>query len=68
MKWKANPVPEHGDEGWTIRFAFFPKRCSDGYMRWLCVLYVRQQFASYGELAGTSWVDVEHREHLPAGT
>jgi len=65
MKWKSKPIPKHGDERWTLRFAFLPHRCSDGFTRWLCDLYVRQVYQEYGELAGSSWVGIEYSPTFP---
>jgi hypothetical protein len=65
MKWKAKPLPKNGDERWTLQFAFVPCRCNDGYVRWLCDLYVRQIYQIYGECAGDSWVNIEYSRSYP---
>jgi hypothetical protein len=66
MRWKAKRIPKDGETRWTLIFAWIPRRCNDGYMRWLCDLYVRQVYAIYGECAGNSWVSVEYSTRLPA--
>lgn len=65
MKWKAKPKPEDGDERRTLRFAWLPVRCKDGYWRWLCDVYPKQRYVVYGELAGASWVTIEIAGSLP---
>jgi hypothetical protein len=64
MKWKAKPIPKEGDERWTLIFAWVPHRCSDGYWRWLCDLYARQEWVDYGEEA--HWLSLEYSEDLIA--
>ena len=63
MKWKAKRVPTAGETRWTIRFALFPHRCNDGYMRWLCDLYVRQRYDEYED--ASTWIDLEYSAELP---
>jgi hypothetical protein len=64
MKWKAKPLPGDGDERWTLIFAWLPHRCSDGYWRWLCDLYVRQAYSD-GWLAD-GWFNLEYSAELPS--
>lgn len=64
MKWKARPIPKEGQERWTLVFAWVPHRCTDGYWRWLCDLYVRQRYSR--EMAD-GWFAIEYAGALPWG-
>ena len=63
MKWKAKPIPQEGDERWTLRFALVPHRCNDGYWRWLCDLYVHQRYSNGWSSDG--WLSLEYAPQLP---
>lgn len=63
MKWKAKPIPKEGQERWTLIFALVPRRCNDGYWRWLCDLYVRQLYSS--DWLKDGWFSVEYSAELP---
>lgn len=63
MKWKAKPIPQDGDERWTLRFALVPHRSNDGYWHWLTDLYVRQRY--FEGLSHHYWISIEYSDKLP---
>jgi hypothetical protein len=46
MRWKAKPktVLFEGDQRTRKVFAFMPKKCKDGLVRWLEFVYVNETF------------------------
>lgn len=71
MKWntpnQAYAVPVDGTERWTLKFAWFPTVCNDGYTRWLCDVSVKQRYTIVHSLFlyDEYWVDLEYAGTLP---
>jgi hypothetical protein len=70
MKWNTphrEAEPVDGTIRWTLKFAWLPKICSDGYTRWLCDVYVKQRYTVVRNsmLADESWVDLEYAGAIP---
>lgn len=64
MKWITPSVPRDGDIRVTLRFAWLPTECSDGYTRWLSDIYPRQKWVVHYTPSGGTWGNWETIEYL----
>lgn len=47
MKWTGPRIYNRGDVRERIRFAWWPKRCDDGYTRWLERVKILEKYTAW---------------------
>jgi hypothetical protein len=47
MKWKTKKKPKNNDERERVIFAVLPRKCEDGYTRWLQYVKISERFTSF---------------------
>jgi len=52
MKWKSERQPRNKDERERIIFAILPRKCEDGYTRWLEHIKISERFVKSANESG----------------
>jgi hypothetical protein len=64
MRWKTIKHPEANDRRERVIFALVPRRCVDGFTRWLCFINVTEEWkckavpCDFGIMAKWMWDEV----------
>ena len=64
MKWEWVPPPQHMDTRRRTIFAWVPRPCTDGYVRWLEWLVVTETFDCMG--MDDEWKEIAARPVEPS--
>lgn len=64
MKWKTHkpePEPKDGDVRTITKFSLFPRKCVDGYTRWLEYVWVTEEFKDviFYDCYECGWKEIE---------